>query len=154
MTIADKARALAVNFEAKKDSLAQRQSGEWKLSFTVKAEDVPTELLKAPMGTRYVLALVEIGDDELPVEKPKDNPHKLSQQAAMLCEDARFQAWLQDKFKSAWLTYPAHTRPVDVAASIIRSKLAVLSRSELDTNPEAAARWRDLYAEYQAWLRT
>jgi hypothetical protein len=151
MNVADKARSLAVNMEAKKDSLAQRQSGEWKLAFTVQAGDVPTELLTAPMGTRYMIALVEIGDDEAPVEKPKDNPHRLSQQAAILCDDARFRRFLTQV-----------KRPVDIerghspapAADMLRATLDIASRSDLDTNPEAAARWRNLKAEYEGWLRT
>jgi hypothetical protein len=147
MNVADTARALAVNFEAKKDSLAQRQSGEWKLAFTVQAGDVPTELLTAPMGTRYMVALVEIGDDESPVEKPKDNPHKMSQQVAMLCGDNRFHMFLTDK-------HPDNRKYTqNDAADYVRFQCKINSRSELDANPEAAARWRNLKAEYEAWLR-
>jgi hypothetical protein len=152
MNSADKARELAVYFEAKKDSLAQRQSGEWKLAFTVQPGDVPTDLLKAAMGTRYMVALVEIGDDETPVErpveKPKDNPHKLSQQAAMLCGEGRFQAFLSAQCPNGF--------PYDdiESARRVRVLCRVDSRAELDANPEAAARWRNLKAEYEAWLIT
>lgn len=147
MNAAEKARALAVNFEAKKDSLSQRQSGEWRLSFTVQAGDVPMELLTAQMGTRYMVALVEIGDDESPVEKPRDNPHKLSQQSAMFCDEPRFAKFLSERHMGLYDGFHG-------AADSIRKYCGVQSRSELDTNPEAAARWRNLKAEYEAWLRT
>lgn len=67
MTPADRARNNAISLEAKKDALSQRQSGDWKVSFTVQGIDMDTRLTQAPMGTRYAMVLVEIGEDELPV---------------------------------------------------------------------------------------
>src|SRR3954463_14689539 len=67
MTPADIARKHSISLEAKKDALSQRQSGDWKVSFTVQGVDMDARLTQAPMGTRYAMVLVEIGDDELPV---------------------------------------------------------------------------------------
>ncbi|MDH6265505.1 hypothetical protein M2360_000895 [Rhizobium sp. SG_E_25_P2] len=36
----------------------------------------------------------------------------------------------------------------------VRSLLKVRSRTELNTDPDAAARWRSLRAEFQAWMAT
>jgi len=69
MTPADHARNNAISLEAKKDALSQRQSGDWRVSFTVQGIDMDTRLTQAPMGTRYAVVLVEIGDDEQPVQK-------------------------------------------------------------------------------------
>lgn len=148
MNAADKARAAAVHFEAKKDALSQLQSGNWKLTFTVQPGDVPMELLKASMGTRYMVALVEIGDDEQPVEKPKDNPHRLSQQCALTCQEMRFWRFLDEKHNHQ-MVYSE-----DDAANCLRIMLGIHSRSELDHNPDAAARWRNLKSEFEAWLIT
>lgn len=67
--IAAKARAAAATFEAKKDGLRQTQDGLWKLTLTV--IDLPSWLLTASMGTRLQVAVVEIADDETPVEHAK-----------------------------------------------------------------------------------
>jgi len=67
MTPADLARANAITFEAKKDSLRQTQDGTWKIAFTVQGIDMDERLTKAFPGTRYVAVLVEVGSDELPV---------------------------------------------------------------------------------------
>jgi len=67
MTPADLAHKNSISLEAKKDALAQRQNGDWKVSFTVQGIDMDPRLTQAPMGTRYAVVLVEIGDDELPV---------------------------------------------------------------------------------------
>lgn len=36
----------------------------------------------------------------------------------------------------------------------VRSLLAIKSRSELNTDPEAAERWKSLWAEFQQWRKT
>ncbi len=52
MTPAEQARNQAITLEAKKDALSQRQSGDWKVSFTVQGVDMDARLTSAPMGTR------------------------------------------------------------------------------------------------------
>jgi len=49
--------------EVKKDGLRQTQDGIWKLTVTVMPEDMPVELMKAPMGSAYGLAMVPIDYD-------------------------------------------------------------------------------------------
>lgn len=69
MTVADLARNVAEQnaLHAKKDAVRQTQSGDWKLTLTIAAGDLPTSVMTAAPGTRYVVALVEVGDDEEPV---------------------------------------------------------------------------------------
>jgi hypothetical protein len=71
MTIADAARDNAIAIELKKDGLSQRQSGDWVVRFTVQSADMDERLTKAAMGTRFVAALVEVGDDEQPRQSPQ-----------------------------------------------------------------------------------
>lgn len=146
MTMAELAREAAVHFEAKKDSLRQTQDGTWKATFTVSPVDMPAPLLGAVPGTRYVLALVEIGDDEAPVvrppaEKPKRQWDDLlpSQQAGIRCGEPRFAEFIDALGNDA--------------ADVLRDRLNIRSRAELDTNPRAAAAWRKLDQQYQTWLR-
>jgi uncharacterized OB-fold protein len=60
------ARAAALNCEAKKYAYRQTKDGV-VVSFVLHPNDVPNELASSQIGTRYVLAMVEIGDDEKPV---------------------------------------------------------------------------------------
>lgn len=72
MTPAELARANAISFECKKDSLRQTQAGTWKVAFTV--IDMDERLTRAMPGTRYQAVLVEIDDNELPIQQPaKEN---------------------------------------------------------------------------------
>src|SRR6185503_3667885 len=166
MTIADHARNQAISLEAKKDALAQRQNGDWKVSFTVQGIDMDTRLTQAPMGTRYAVVLVEIGDDELPVAaketaaKPRQkdsspSPHPggakrpwrdldPTTQAAMCCNEASFAAFLRETRKDYWIEAPA-------TADCVRLICGVTSRKELGTNQRARIIWHQLDVAYQAW---
>ncbi len=65
--IAELARANAIQVEAKKHALRQQQDGCWIMTLRVHPNDMPEQIMKAAMGTRYMMALVEIGDDEQPL---------------------------------------------------------------------------------------
>lgn len=171
MTIADQARNLAISLEAKKDTLSQRQSNDWKVSFTIQAVDMDPRFTQAPMGTRYAMVLVEIGDDELPVKRkeamlnqtPNNREHNArpeptssparakrdwrdihpSQQAGIRCEEPIFAAFLKENYSDEW-----HEAPD--APDCVRLICAVESRALLN---EGAPRviWHQLDSQFQAW---
>jgi hypothetical protein len=175
MTIAQYARDSAVHMEAKKDGLQQRQSGDWVLRLTVQATDMPMEVMQAPMGQRYVVALVAIGDNEepasavvaaasaakpdatgrpAPVEESRvfkrnwvDLPPQ--QQAGIVSNDPVFWEFLSTE-KRARIN-GCHIRSADDAAIYIRNYCGVKSRTELASNDEARSEWRDLMHTYRAW---
>jgi hypothetical protein len=165
MNPADLARNQAISLEAKKDALAQRQSGDWKISFTVQGADMDARLTKAAMGTRFAMVLVEIGDDELPVQKeapaqprqatgsqsPPDGARRMdwrdvqpAAQAGIRCEEPIFVAFLKEQYEIAWGNIPD-------AAALVRWICGVKSRSELGTNHKARVLWKQLDDQFQAW---
>lgn len=166
MTPADQARNQAISLEAKKDALAQRQNGDWRVSFTVQGIDMDPRLTQAAMGTRYAMVLVEIGDDELPVpakEKratapappPKPAGAKRDHmdwrdvqpaaQAGIRCNDATFCAFLSE-------VYARDASDLQHAEQAVRDICGVESRTEFGTNHKARMLWHQLDTEYQAWL--
>lgn len=78
-------------------------------------------------------------EPQQPAEKPRRSFDELprSQQAGLKCSDERFKHWLA-----------AGSSGGDVAEKL-RDELGVRSRSELDTNAEAAKRWDALLLRYQ-----
>lgn len=165
MTPAYQARNAAISLEAKKDGLVQKQSGDWKMSFTVQAIDMSERLTKAPMGTRFAMVLVEIGDDELPVSaaatppaadarpEPKDKPARAkrewrdmlpSQQAGIRCEEAAFTHFLREQWPDDW-------RETQDTADCVRLVCGVESRADLNMNQKARVIWHQLDEQYQAW---
>jgi hypothetical protein len=87
--------------EARKVAYRQTKDG-LVVSFVVHPLDMPDELATAPLGTRYMLALAEIGDDEEPVERPNGKARYQAApamqqalvRAATLPRDERFRAWV------------------------------------------------------------
>jgi hypothetical protein len=167
MTPADHARNNAISLEAKKDALSQRQSGDWRVSFTVQGIDMDTRLTQAPMGTRYVMVLVEIGENEEPAQQevpaasrqdspPISHPDGAARQkmdwrelqpaaqAGIRCADPVFIAYLKEQQPNAW-------RAHQDAASLVRWICGVKSRSELGTNHLARVMWKTLDDQFQAW---
>lgn len=84
------------------------------------------------------------GSNPSPATKPKSR----AQMAGILCNDVRFQRWLKDEFGYC-PSMAGAVEASELAADRVRVECGVDSRSELDTNPNAAARWDELYAEYK-----
>src|SRR6185295_1296409 len=172
MTVADQARNAAISLEAKKDGLVQKQSGDWKMSFTVQAIDMSDRLTKAPMGTRFAMVLVEIGDDELPaptaaappaVEAPPEPVNQPppararrdwrdvppAEQAFLRCQNAAFVSFLKEEWQIEW----QQAGNGDPAADCVRQICGVESRSEIATNHRSRMLWKQLDDQFQAWMR-
>ena len=105
-------------------------------------------------GQRLACVLVEIGDDEKPVE-PQEKPREpepveplgpLAMWAVMRCKEGLFQTWLAKRFKTLVLTE-------DAARELILHQVGIDSRRKLDTDP-SAGRWfkQQLMEPYAAWL--
>lgn len=73
------ARANAMHCEAKKHGYRQTQDGV-VVSFVLHPQEVPDLLATASLGTRYMLALVEVADDESPKEVVPNPAPQLSGQ--------------------------------------------------------------------------
>lgn len=164
-TIAQRARDLALNCEAKKHAYRQTQDGV-VVSFVLHPQEVPAALTLAPLGTRYVLALVEIGDNEEPkggnttVAQPAPVPDKPpgrakvpfdqmspAQQAGILCDDQSFQKFLRETERDAWRISGGD------APSIVRHLCNVDSRKHIVPGTQAAASWAAVVGEYRLWQR-
>jgi len=136
------------HFEAKKHAYRQTQDGI-VISFVCHPSDLAAALALAPLGTRYMVAVAEIGDDEKPVEPPPAKERKsfasmpLSQQAAIRCQDNDFKLYLG-------------ASNADDAAQKIREFCRITSRSELDNEANERPRhdWAAMQADYQIWQTT
>lgn len=83
-------------------------------------------------------------EKSLEVIKPKGGP--LAKRAGILCEELAFLVWLQEKVGD----YDRQIQQ-DYCVDYVRDRCGVESRAELDHNPEAARKFKDLVAEFEAW---
>lgn len=148
---ANRARENAIAFELKKDGLTQRQSGDWQLRVVVQGIEMDQRIVAAAMGTRFQCVLVEINDDEQPVDhvaqaRDKWRSLRLAQQAGIRCGDAVFWAWLEEE-----KNYVANNS--EEAAIAVRELCGVVSRADFDKPgfSEARIKWHDLDYAFQAW---
>jgi hypothetical protein len=85
-----------------------------------------------------------------------DSQKDYSAEAAMKCADTLFAAFLRERARDAALSLsasdgnPSEGDP-DTPAALLRALLAIPSRRDLNTDPAAASRWRDLKADFEAW---
>lgn len=117
-------------------------------------------------GQKFALVAVPIAGDEQhtavsdsasPVQRPAHAPAVVSERpgiskkpltlaakAGILCNDAAFQRWLIPR--EEWAAVDNFT---EYAAGMLRVECEILSRRELDTNPEAARKFSALVAEFE-----
>lgn len=172
MTVAAQARAAACNFEAKKTGFGQAQDG-WSITLRVQHDDLPAHIKDARKGTRYMVALVEIGDDEQPISpevpapsssrvsssderKPESDPGSMTERghtkkspaqiAGYLCTTVSFQKFLHERFNQAWLR--ARQTHNTLGASVLPEVIAADVVREL-CEVESRA---DIHSDNTEWL--
>lgn len=149
--------APAFHFEAKKYALRQAKDGVI-VSFVVHPSDVVADLLSAPIGEHYVVALAPYEkaaeQAEQQPEAPAPPPEKVkepvpfrhkprSQQAAIRINDPEFRKW--------WNAGP-DTSAEHVNADLKR-ECGVTSKRELNTDRNAAETWSRIEEAYSAWRK-
>ena len=72
------------------------------------------------------------------------NSLSLREQCCILCRDRDFQDWLFAEFE--WLKGGDAT---EAAAVIVKAKLGIASRKELDTDERAAETWKVMRLEFE-----
>lgn len=154
-----------IQLECKKDGLQQLQNGTWKLSLTVNGDDMERAigtLGKAPMGTIYMVAMAEVGDDGQPRDRAKEEDAKKpkditeSQRCAMLCKQARFQDWLQERDTVLWdySDQGGELTAEETATAVVKQLCHISyreSRRVLDSDPEGepSKRWLQLKSQFE-----
>jgi len=144
--------APAFHFEAKKYALRQAKDGVI-VSFVLHPDDVVPELLSAPIGEHYVVALAPYEkaaeQAEQQPEAPAPSPEKVkerkpfhtlprSQQAALLIRDPAFQSWRS-----------VVPRTPEDADRFLKARLGIKSKRELD-EPANAELWDHMVAKFRA----
>jgi hypothetical protein len=123
---------MALQFEARKVALKQDRTG-FILTLSMHPDEVPEEILRDFVGTRYACALVRIQDDE--TATPYNNR---VQKAGILCRLPNFQDFLE-------------TNSEPEAAWELCKRCGIESRTELHGNAQAKIVFDDLVKEFESW---
>ena len=121
---------MALQFEARKVALKQDRTG-FILTLAMHPDEVPEEILRDFVGTRYACAVVRIQDDESPTQYS----NRVAE-AGMLCRNPAFQEFLLCDNETD-------------AAHMLCKRCGIESRTELHGNFEGKARFDTLVDQYE-----
>jgi len=131
----------ALMFECQKIALKQDAAG-FVLTLRIHPDDIPDELFRDVVGSRYGCALVKVGDDEEPVTY-LDRVQK----AGILCRDRDFQFWVYNEFNADGVTEQD-------AINAIYMFCGIESRAELNSDVEAQKTFDELIKQYEQFKNT
>lgn len=126
----------ALQFEGVKIALKQDRTG-YVLTLTVHPDEIPDELLRDFVGTRYGIAMVRIESDE--TARVYDNRVKT---AGKLCRSKDFQGWVG-------VQLGLNIVLEETAINYLYSRCGIESRTELNGNTEAQKKFDEMLEEYE-----
>lgn len=126
----------ALQFEGVKIALKQDRTG-YVLTLTIHPDEIPNELLRDFVGTRYGVAMVRIEDDE--TAKVYDNRVKT---AGKLCRSKEFQGYVG-------VVLGLNIVTEETAIQYIYDRCGIESRTELNGNTEAQTQFDEMMEEYE-----
>lgn len=134
-------RGNATSFEAVKIAFTQDKNG-FVLKLSLHPSDAPEAVMMDALGTRYMVTLVRLADDNTPVPSSSEEEGKRAVAlAGALCGDEKFQSWLA---MSGDIDEPTELN----ASAWLRSYLGVTSRKELKIDRTARDKLYGLRDEF------
>ena len=135
-----------IQFEAIKTALKQSKDG-YMLSLAVHPDEIPDDLMRDFVGSRYVVVMVRLGDDEMPMVREEEFPGDAAvKMAGILCRDPQFWEWLN---KKEWLMEQSEK----ACTEWLVSYLSIESRKELKTDKDARDLFNRLRKSFETWRK-
>lgn len=133
-----------IQFESIKAGLRQSKEG-YMLTLGVHPDDIPDDLVRDFVGSRYMVVMVRIGDDERPINRSAEFPGDTAvKMAGILCRDPEFWDWLHE---NEWLKEKNEIACVEWLVDF----LGIQSRKELKTNTDARDLFNNIKEKFESW---
>lgn len=133
-------------FEGVKVALKQDKTG-YILTLSIHPDEVPIEILRDFVGSRYQVVMVRLNGQEEPMDRDRDIPLNPVQLAGVLCRSSDFTEYL---FTSDLILEPSE----QAAADWLRSRIGIQSRAELKNNQEAQKKLFAINQEFNEWKKS
>jgi transposase len=135
-----------LNFEGVKVALKQDRTG-YVLTLSMHPDDIPEELLRDFVGSRYQVVMVRLDQNDQPLDRQEEyQGDRAVRIAGILCKDPKFWKYLYSEEQ-------IFDEDMEDATEWVRNYLNVPSRSDLKTNREAQILLDRLHREYQEWTQ-
>jgi hypothetical protein len=135
--------ASSFNFECLKAGFSQTAKG-YVLRLLIHPDEIPNEIVKAPNGQRYMVALVPMAD-EIESVVGVESQNALVQ-AGILCRDPAFQSWLINKMKGDRAINEKN------AVEYLHQALGITSRSQIRDDSAVRKRFMAIVRLYDHHL--
>lgn len=133
-----------LQFEAVKVALKQDKTG-YILTLCLHPDEIPEDLLRDFVGSRYGVVMVRINEHEEPMDREEEfGGAKAVRLAGILCKEPDFWEFLYDDLQIM-------EKNEKEASEWLRNYLNVTSRSEIKTNPEAQQLLDKINKDYLRW---
>ena len=124
----DDVKELALNFEAVKVSMSQDKNGT-NLRLCIHPDDVPQELHQHWVGSRYMVAMVKLTDEDEPeLSEDQIRKQRLFKSAIMVCKEESFWSSMADTNP---FSLDGKINSENGCAKHLRDRLGISSRSDL-----------------------
>ena len=135
-----------IQFEGVKTAFRQSKDG-FSLSLAIHPEDVPADLMKDFVGSRYMVVMVRLGDDDQPMVREDTFPGDAAVKAAgILCRDKEFWDWL---FQNERIFEKSEL----AAKEFLYGYIGIESRKELKTDTAARDLFNQIKKTFEAWRK-
>jgi|TARA_R100001086_G_scaffold248943_1_gene187116 hypothetical protein len=142
----DDVKELALKFEAVKVSMSQDKNGT-NLRLCIHPDDVPQELHQHWVGSRYMVAMVKLTDEDEPeLSEDQIRKQRLFKSAIMVCKEKSFWSYLDE---NSHFGLETSINSEEGCAKQLRDRLGISSRSELKTNNDALNRFENMLMDYR-----
>ena len=130
-------------FEGKKIALKQTKDGI-VMSLAIHPDDLPEELMRDFVGSRYMVVMVRLGDEEKPLNREEFAGSQLVKLAGIICRDKDFWDYLYDDGQ-------LFEKSEVACVEWLTSYLGVNSRSEIKTDANAQHLLKVLNSKFKEW---
>ena len=132
-------------FEGKKIALKQTKDGI-VMSLAIHPDDIPEELIRDFVGSRYMVVMVRLADTEEPMNRGDFEAAQAVKQAGMICRDPKFWEYLAEDGQ-------LFEQNENACVEWLTSFLEINSRADLKTNTDARVTFNILLSEFKEWKR-
>jgi hypothetical protein len=135
-----------IQFEAIKTGLKQSKDG-YMLSLAVHPDELSEDLMRDFVGSRYVVVMVRIGDNEEPLDRKELRKHHPAvAMAGMLCRDRLFWEYIDMRCNENVMTEGECTE-------WLKYFFEIDSRAELKSNEKAREAFLKFKEEFDEWKK-
>ena len=136
-----------IQFEGIKTAFRQSKDG-YTLSLAIHPDEIPADLMKDFVGSRYMVVMVRLGDDDQPMVREDTFPGDAAVKAAgILCRDKEFWEWV-------FTVAAVEVNSEDECRAWLCDYLGIEARRELKTSVEARELFNKLHKSYNHWSKS